>query len=103
MQQRIESHCGRAGHPIFGLLRDDGRQMTWLARQTGVSAQYVRAIKCGLQRPGARFRAECARVMGRPDSELFHGVLNGRDEPAETGLATPLYPTQEDAAISTVA
>lgn len=71
MQQRIASHCGRAGHPIFGILHDDGRQQTWLARKTGVSQAHVRAVKSGIQKPGRHFRAACAALLGMPEDELF--------------------------------
>lgn len=63
-----------ARHPFAAILRhEQGRSQVWLARETGVSVQYVRAVASGAEKGSPGFRARCARVMGRPIDELFHG------------------------------
>lgn len=96
-----------ARHPFVRVLRDEqGRTFAWLARETGVSHQYVRAVAANLEKGSPRFRAACARVLGRPESDLFHdgssaspsegdpttGSEFGR---AGTRLMTRAYPDQE--------
>lgn len=85
---------GRGGHPLFGLLAAQGRQKLWLARQINFSHSHVRNVASGLFPASPRFRRECARVMDRPESDLFHDgnsssaspsgeiPLNGSDDPA---------------------
>lgn len=84
-----DGRIGRGGHPVFRLLADDGRNLLWLSRQIGFSHQHVRNVKAGQHPPSARFRRECARVMGRSESDLFasdHGASGSsrrEDAPAD--------------------
>lgn len=75
-----------ARHPFAAILRhEQGRSQVWLARETGVSVQYVRAVASGTEKGSPRFRAQCARVMGRPVDELFHGdSVSSATAPGET-------------------
>jgi hypothetical protein len=58
--------------PIFALLDERGVRYSWLADQTGYSKQHVWNVSSGVFAPGPKFRAACARVMGLPESDLFH-------------------------------
>lgn len=61
-------------HPIWGVLREQGRyNLVWLAERTGFSHSHVKGVAAGIQRPGPRFRAACARVLGVDETDLFHG------------------------------
>lgn len=61
-------------HPVFRIVRfDQGRSLVWLARETGFSYGYVRMVAANLEKGSPRFRAACARVLGLPESVLFHG------------------------------
>jgi transcriptional regulator with XRE-family HTH domain len=53
------------------MLQRDGKKILWLADQTGYGRSYVRSVLRGYFNPSASFRLACARVMGRPESELF--------------------------------
>jgi len=58
-------------HPVFGLLRADGRHKLWLAGQIGYSHQHVRNVAAGQFAASPRFRAACAALFGRDETELF--------------------------------
>lgn len=67
----------RYPYPLFAILQAEGRHMRWLAERIGYSHQHVRNVAAGQYPASARFRAACAREMGRPEGELFlvdHGV-----------------------------
>lgn len=57
--------------PIWGILEYQHRTMNWLANRTGYQAQYIRAIKAGIQPVTAEFRKRCAFAMDLPESVLF--------------------------------
>jgi transcriptional regulator with XRE-family HTH domain len=59
-------------HPIWDLLRDEGRSQRWLARRAGYSASHVHNVAAGNNPASAVFRAKCAAVLGLPERELFH-------------------------------
>lgn len=74
MMRAMEHDIARHRHPVFRIVMvDEGRSLVWLARQIGMSHAHVKAVSAGIERPSARFRAECARVLGRPEADLFHG------------------------------
>jgi hypothetical protein len=60
-------------HPIVGVLIEDGRTQTWLARRTGYSAEYLNRVLKGHLPALPAFRAKCALRLGMPESALFHG------------------------------
>lgn len=68
MQHGIEPNA----HPIYGLLRAQGRKGTWLAARTGVSQSYVSLMIRGKRPAYAAFRAACAAALGLPEQILFH-------------------------------
>lgn len=61
-------------HPVFALLRDDGRHMGWLARklEPPYSHAHVKAVSAGQWAASPRFRAACAALFGRDEADLFH-------------------------------
>lgn len=91
-----------ARHPVFLIVRQEqGRSLVWLARETGFSYPYVRMVSAGMEKGSPRFRAACARVLGRPVGELFHDdsgappsaepIEAERDDHARTVVETELY------------
>ena len=70
-------------HPIWALLDAEGRRLEWLARQAGYTPEYVSRVKNGRVPLTGPFRARCAEVLGRTDSELFD-------------LSEPLAPDDSD-------
>ena len=60
---------------LWDLLAEQERNLPWLARSAGYSAQYLRLLKAGL-RPtvSATFAQRVAAVMGRAVDELFEPV-----------------------------
>jgi hypothetical protein len=69
-------------HPVFALLREDGRQKRWLAGKIGYSAGHVRNVAAGFWPASARFRAACADLFGRDETDLFDE--HGGSTPAPT-------------------
>lgn len=64
-------------HPLFRIVRgEQGRSLVWLARQTGFSYPYVRAVSAGQEKGSPRFRAACAAVLGLPEERLFHAATS---------------------------
>ena len=63
--------------PIWQILRDQGRNMSWLARQTGYKHGTVRRISCGYLKPSAAFRRKCAIAMSMSERYLFVSNLDG--------------------------
>jgi hypothetical protein len=62
----------RARHPVFDIVQlDEGRTLKWLAARIGYSHAHVRNVAAGQFEASERFRAECARVLGRDEDELF--------------------------------
>lgn len=71
---RAMQNSTAAAHPIWDIVMvEQGRQLKWLARETGYTPEHVRGVKAGFHGASARFRAECARVLGIDESVLFHG------------------------------
>lgn len=75
-------------HPIVGVLRDQGRTQTWLARRIGRSHAYTNRVLNGLHPAVPAFRARCAALLGLDEATLFH--------PADTSSA----PASEDGAVN---
>ena len=46
--------------------------MMWLAKATGVSYIYVTLVKYGFRKASARFKKQCAFVLGVPVEMLFN-------------------------------
>lgn len=72
-------------HPIRGIMRDEGRMLTWLARKTGYSQVYVQMTLLGHWNPSPAFRQRCVAVLQRPEDELFYpttGPVRPRQEVA---------------------
>jgi len=66
-------------------MHEQGRTLRWLARETGVSRSYVKAVSAGIERGSPRFRAACARVLGMAISDLFHdGVSSASPSSGDT-------------------
>lgn len=61
----------KAAHPIWDILRHQGRSLKWLADRSEYNPKYVRGIACGWFPAAAEFRQKCARVMDLPESVLF--------------------------------
>jgi hypothetical protein len=59
-------------HPIVGVLREQGRSQTWLARRIGRSHAYVNRTLNGLHPAVPGFRAACAEALAVGEDELFH-------------------------------
>jgi hypothetical protein len=64
---------GKARHPVFRIvMHDQGRSLTWLARETRFSHSYVKQVSAGLEKGSPRFRAACAALLGMSEAMLFH-------------------------------
>lgn len=59
------------------LLRDQGRSMTWLAEQVGVSRTYLQDVAAGRKNPSAELELKVTLALG-PDR-----LAAGRDHAAE--------------------
>ena len=59
-------------HPIVGVLREQGRTQTWLARRIGRTHEYVNRTLNGRHPAVPAFRAACALALGMGEDELFH-------------------------------
>lgn len=57
--------------PIWGILKYQGRSMSWLARTTGYAHSYVRKLACGVYRPSSAFRTKASMALMMPESSLF--------------------------------
>jgi lambda repressor-like predicted transcriptional regulator len=58
--------------PVFDILREQGRLLTWLARKSGYSHSHVKAVAAGIFPPSAKFRKACADALGLPEADLFN-------------------------------
>jgi hypothetical protein len=72
-------------HPVFALLRRDGRHMAWLARTLDppYSHAHVKAVSAGQWPASARFRAACCALFKRPEGDLFHEHDDSNAPPKE--------------------
>lgn len=63
----------RSPHPIWGIVKDQGRSYVWLARKTGYSVSHVRGLASQVRgwQPGPRFRQRAAELLEMPEEELF--------------------------------
>lgn len=59
------------GTTLDQVMRDQGRQGKWLARQTGVSMSLVTRIRKGQRTPTPEFRAKAAAALGVSEPDLF--------------------------------
>lgn len=59
-------------HPILGVLAEQGRMVTWLAKQTRYDRAYLSRVFHKRLPTSPALRAKCARVLGVPEDELFH-------------------------------
>jgi transcriptional regulator with XRE-family HTH domain len=64
-------------HPIWQILREQGRNNVWLAKRTGYRYTYVRQMACGAEPVTAEFRRRAAEVLNVPES-----ILSPEPEPA---------------------
>ena len=62
--------------PVFDVLDEQGRNMRWLSRATGVSYWTIISVKYGRRSAGPEFRRQAARVLGLPESALFRQADN---------------------------
>jgi hypothetical protein len=96
----------RHAHPVFAIVRADGRHFRWLAQRIGYSHSHVKNVACGQFPATPRFRAACARLLDMPESVLFHangssasrpaGPPNtGSDDGAGIAVGAPVYDAQE--------
>jgi transcriptional regulator with XRE-family HTH domain len=63
-----------ARQPILGVLAADERPITWLARRTGFTRNYLSMVFHGNRAASAEVRRRCAEALGLPEHVLFHGV-----------------------------
>ncbi len=56
---------------IWTILKEQGRNKLWLARQIGYSHGFVRRVSCGAANASPEFRRRCAKALGLPESILF--------------------------------
>ena len=66
----VRNGTGRV-HPIVGVLREQGRTQTWLARRIGRTHEYVNRTLNGRHPAVPAFRAACALALGMGEDELF--------------------------------
>lgn len=60
-------------HPLRKVLEDRGISQTFIARQAGVTPQYVNQVLTGKLAPSPRFRRRTAEVLEVPEHLLFPG------------------------------
>jgi hypothetical protein len=60
--------------PVAGLLEDEGRSKSWLARRIGYSIAYTNQVLLGHRDPGPEFRKKVSEVLCRDEAELFRAV-----------------------------
>lgn len=72
-------------HPIWDLLRAEGRSQAWLARRTGYSTSHVHNVAAGNNPAAAVFRRKCAEVLGLDEAELFVQADTSIAPPPEDG------------------
>lgn len=72
-------------HPLWDVMRREGRMTLWLAEATGFSESYVRGVKAGYWNASPNFKQRVCEALNRPETELFlsespkrHGDLVGR-------------------------
>lgn len=83
--------------PIWAVLREQGRNLKWLARRMGYSHGYVRGVACGMDPVTAAFRQRAANALDLPVGVLFSSPrsgTNGRD--AGTRAADTKLPSVAD-------
>ena len=97
----------RYAHPVFAIVRADGRHFGWLAQRIGYSHSHVRNVASGQFPASPRFRAACAALLGMPERDLFHDASSaspseGSDDSSDrAGIAvTPeSYPIDEEVSL----
>ncbi len=62
---------GTRTHPIREKLRQKWLTQKWLARQIGKNEGYTRGVIAGFFPAIPAFRADCAKALGLPESDLF--------------------------------
>ena len=67
-------------HPAKALLAAEGQTITYAARAIGVSPHTLQVVLSGNKPASARVRSALARHLGRPEAELFHGVVERAPE-----------------------
>lgn len=77
-------------HPIWEIMRREGRTMRGLARRIGYHYGHLYEVKAERRIASATFRQRCAEKLGRPESELFEpfppvAVGPGRPKPSPLG------------------
>lgn len=91
-------------HPVFGIVRADGRHFRWLASRIGYSHSHVKNVAGGHFPASPRFRAACATLLGMPERELFHGAPSeptSADSVTRDGTAAgQAYATEEAPSLS---
>ncbi len=60
-------------HPIWLILKEQGRSKVWLARSINYSYCYVKGVAAGTFGASAEFRRRCAVALNLPESVLFVG------------------------------
>src|SRR5262245_21327982 len=78
-------------HPVFALVRADGRTAAWLAREVGYSPGHLHNVAAGFWPASDVLRARVASRLGRDEAELFDqggtssaGTHDGSDDRAGT-------------------
>lgn len=72
----------RAREPLFEVMRHQERSYLWLARRTGYSHSYIKAVAAGQRPASPDFRARSAYALDLPESVLFHATPKPRAEAA---------------------
>ena len=88
----------RYAHPVFAIVRADGRHFGWLAQRIGYSHSHVRNVASGQFPASPRFRAACAALLGMPERDLFHLDDSSAIDSvigAETAVGSQDYATEE--------
>ena len=58
-------------HPVFGILKRRGQSIAWLARESGLSANYLYQIKGGYRPVTSEVRRRVSDAMQLPEQVLF--------------------------------
>lgn len=58
-------------HPIWAIMREEGRTLRWLAKRIGYQDLHLYAVRAGRRGVSPRLRRACAAALGRPESELW--------------------------------
>lgn len=56
---------------LHDVMRDEGRNFSWLSKTSGFSHYHISRVANGHERPSKHFRQRIAAVLGIPESRIW--------------------------------